>query len=218
MKKKLLAVLFLSCGIFLGTQTIKSVNASEIVSTSETSENTFENSDIQVEEEITSETTESTIEEEFDIGEWLSSIFTKEFIANLGSIGVSLLAVLKVAKDNKILGSQKITTPKEIAEMVKEELSKQEYSNFENYVEPLKDLVNTSIASSKTLAKIISLTIENTPQSRLAILELIESLGVVDKKVIEENKEKITEEVKAKEEKKNEAIKELDEISSEGRY
>lgn len=205
MKKKLLLTLLLGSGLFLGTSSIKIVRANELISSSETSQ-------ILTENDIVSN------EEEFDIGEWLSNIFTKEFIANLGSIGVSLLAVLKVAKDNKILGSQKITTPKEIAEMVKQELEKQEYSNFENYVEPLKELVNTSINSSKTLAKIISLTIENTPQSRLAILELIESLGAVDKEVIEASKEKINEEVVKQEEKKAETIKELDEISSEGRY
>ena len=207
MKKKLLLTLLLGSGLFLGTNSIKIARANELITSSETSQISTENDII-------------SNEEEFDIGEWLSNIFTKEFIANLGSIGVSLLAVLKVAKDNKILGSQKITTPKEIAEMVKQELEKQEYSNFENYVEPLKELVNTSINSSKTLAKIISLTIENTPQSRLAILELIESLGAVDKEVIEASKEKINEEVVKQEEKKAETIKELDEISnsSEGRY
>lgn len=213
MKNKLLLAVLLGCGLFLSTNGVKIAKANDLSSTSQTSEITLENSEITSEEIVIDET-----EKEFDLGEWLSNIFTKEFIANLGSIGVSLLAVLKVAKDNKILGSQKVTTPKEIAEMVKNELEKQEYSNFENYVEPLKELVNTSINSSKTLAKIISLTLENTPQSRLAILELIESLGAVDKEVIEASKEKINEEVVKQEEKKAETIKELDEISSEGRY
>lgn len=214
MKNKLLLAVLLGSGLFLSTNGVKIAKANDLSSTSQTSEITLENSEITSEEIVV----EDTEEKEFDLGEWLSNIFTKEFIANLGSIGVSLLAVLKVAKDNKILGSQKVTTPKEIADMVRKELEKQEYSNFENYVEPLKELVNTSINSSKTLAKIISLTLENTPQSRLAILELIETLGAVDKEVIEASKEKINEEVVMKEEKKAETIKELEEISSEGRY
>lgn len=214
MKNKLLLAVLLGCGLFLSTNGVKIAKANDLSSTSQTSEITLENSEITSEEIVV----EDTEEKEFDLGEWLSNIFTKEFIANLGSIGVSLLAVLKVAKDNKILGSQKVTTPKEIADMVRKELEKQEYSNFENYVEPLKELVNTSINSSKTLAKIISLTLENTPQSRLAILELIETLGAVDKEVIEASKEKINEEVVKQEEKRAETIKELDEISSEGRY
>lgn len=213
MKNKLLLAVLLGCGLFLSTNGVKIAKANDLSSTSQTSETTLENSEITSEEIVIDET-----EKKFDLGDWLSNIFTKEFIANLGSIGVSLLAVLKVAKDNKILGSQKVITPKEIADMVKKELEKQEYSNFENYVEPLKELVNTSINSSKTLAKIISLTLENTPQSRLAILELIETLGAVDKEVIEASKEKINEEVVKQEEKKAETIKELDEISSEGRY
>ena len=162
MKKKLSIVLFLSFGLFLGYKGVKVVNANNLSTTSTSIENSTENSTLTTSTENTSTSTfvstsesvlpSSTVsvensstlvvsstdeiveEEKFDLGKWLESIFTKEFLANLGSIGVSLLAVLKVAKDNKILSTQKITTPKEIAEMVKTELEKQEYNNFETYI------------------------------------------------------------------------------------
>ena len=50
------------------------------------------------------------------------------------------------------------------------------------------------------LAKVSALSQENTPESRVAILELISRLGVVDKGDIEKAKETIKEEVKTKRE------------------
>lgn len=160
-------------------------------------------------------------EEEFDLGVWLEKTFTAEFFTNLGSIGVGIFALLKMYGQNKTLTTSKILTPQEIADLVLKEMQKKENSNFAQYIAPLIELVKTNIASQKDLAKIISLMIENTPQSRLAILEIIEKMGSVDTAVIEESKQKIYTEIEEEKKEKEETIEELDNIekeTSEGRY
>lgn len=251
MKKKLLLGLILGCGIFLGTQSNKVVLANEIDTSTQTSEISTENTAIssEVEESSVVESTtiiestpvvsttinesttivdsssvlppEENIEEEFDLGVWLEETFTAEFFTNLGSIAVGIFALLKMYGQNKTLTTSKILTPQEIADLVLKEMQKKENSNFAQYIAPLIELVKTNIASQKDLAKIISLMIENTPQSRLAILEIIEKMGSVDTAVIEESKQKIYTQIEEEKKEKEETIEELDNIekeTTEGRY
>ena len=237
MKKKLLLSLFLFSGLFLAFNSHKEVKAndessfisssttleessSEVISSSvvEESSSIIESSTILESTPIDTET--PTEEEEFDIGVWLEETFTAEFFTNLGSIGVGLFAILKLVANNKQLTSSKILTPQEIADLVLKEINKKENNNFNAYIQPLTDLVKTSIASSKDLAKIISLMIENTPQSRLAILEIIEKMGSVERSVIEESRQQIYDEIEQEKQEKQETINELDKITqeTEGRY
>lgn len=242
MKKKLLLGLILGCGIFLGTQSNKVVLANEIDTSVQTSEISTENTAISSEIEESSVVESTTIiestpvvsttinesttivdenEEEFDLGVWLEKTFTAEFFTNLGSIAVGIFALLKMYGQNKTLTTSKILTPQEIADLVLKEMQKKENSNFAQYIAPLMELVKTNIASQKDLAKIISLMIENTPQSRLAILEIIEKMGSVDTAVIEESKQKIYTEIEEEKKEKEATIEELDNIekeTSEGRY
>ena len=64
-------------------------------------------------------------------------------------------------------------------------------------------------------SKIIALGQENTPESRVAILNLIEELGTVGKETLQATEEAIHEEVKAVEEHKAEVEAKLDEIIEE---
>ena len=251
MKKKLLLGLILGCGIFLGTQSNKVVLANEIDTSTQTSEISTENTAIssEIEESSVVESTtiiestpvvsttinesttivessnvlppEENTEEEFDLGVWLEKTFTAEFFTNLGSIGVGIFALLKMYGQNKTLTTSKILTPQEIADLVLKEMQKKENNNFGQYIAPLMELVKTNIASQKDLAKIISLMIENTPQSRLAILEIIEKMGSVETSFIEENKQKIYTQIEEEKKEKEATIEELDNIekeTTEGRY
>ena len=231
MNKKLLVGLILASGLFIGTHSSKVVLAndeSSIVTSSEVvSESTEVSSSIESTSSVESTTVveSSTVlppeEEEFDLGVWLEKTFTAEFFTNLGSIGVGIFALLKMYGQNKTLTTSKILTHQEIADLVLKEINKKENNNFSQYIAPLVELVKTNIASSKDLAKIISLMIENTPQSRLAILEIIEKMGSVDTSFIEENKQKIYTEIEEEKKEKEATIEELDNIekeTSEGRY
>ena len=229
MNKKLLVGLILASGLFIGTHSSKVVLAndeSSIVTSSEVvSESTEVSSSIESTTVVESSTVlppeENVEEEEFDLGVWLEKTFTAEFFTNLGSIGVGIFALLKMYGQNKTLTTSKILTHQEIADLVLKEINKKENNNFSQYIAPLVELVKTNIASSKDLAKIISLMIENTPQSRLAILEIIEKMGSVDTSFIEENKQKIYTEIEEEKKEKEATIEELDNIekeTSEGRY
>jgi hypothetical protein len=61
-------------------------------------------------------------------------------------------------------------------------------------------------------AKVLALSQENTPESRVAILEIISNLGVVSAETIESSKKIIEEEVKSAEEQSERIDSQLDEI------
>ena len=223
--KKLLIGLFIVGGIYVATSMNSKVvlanDESSVISSSIVEESSTLNESTEIVDSSSVLPPEEVTEEEFDIGKWMEKTFTAEFFTNLGSIGVGIFALLKMYANNKSLTTSKILTPQEIADLVMKEINKKENNNFSQYVAPLTELVKTSISSSKDLAKIISLMIENTPQSRLAILEIIEKMGSVDTAVIEESKQKIYTEIEEEKKEKEATIEELDNIekeTSEGRY
>ena len=64
-------------------------------------------------------------------------------------------------------------------------------------------------------SKILALSQENTPESRVAILDLISKLGTTGQEVVDNAKEVIAEEQRLIEEHKDEINKKLDEIIGE---
>ena len=61
-------------------------------------------------------------------------------------------------------------------------------------------------------AKILALSQENTPESRIAILNLISELGVVTKEIVDNAKVIVEDAVKQEEEKKEQVENQLNEI------
>ena len=75
-------------------------------------------------------------------------------------------------------------------------------------------LITPLVEYSQAMAKVLALSQENTPESRVAILEVIQSLGMIDKNLIDQAKKVVSEEVEAKEEKKQAIVEQLEQIEN----
>ena len=71
--------------------------------------------------------------------------------------------------------------------------------------------------SLQTFSKVFLLMQENTPNAKLAIMQLIEDLGQVDVKEVQEVREQVVAQVEEQEKKEEEKQEKLAKIS-EGRY
>ena len=152
----------------------------------------------------------------------------KTFLATLGiSVGglslSSIIALIVVAlrsiANSMKLKKSKMKTLEDVQDAVLKEVSNCVKKEMDASVVPMIEQVEKTLVNTKDLqkviTKIVALSQENSPASRLAILECIASLGVADKSVIEDAKESIEEEIKVEQEIKDDANKKLDDIITE---
>lgn len=187
-------------------------------------------------EEVSSEVEQSSVEikeneenEKFDFGEWLEKNFTAEMITTIMSVLTSLAVVLKLASSLKDLAKKKAMTTEEVCNKVVEilETTNKEsvLKSINDIVKPLEDKVGDITPVLNSFSKILALSQENTPESRLAILELIQSIGNISNKVVEDAKTEIVNQIEEEQKENKENIAILESIeeknnskSGEGRY
>lgn len=165
-------------------------------------------------------------EEGFDFGKWMEEHFTAETIATIMSVLTMLGVVLKLCASMKELAQKKAITTEEVCNKVSEILQTTNKESVEksinDLVKPLEDKVGSITPVLNAFAKVLALSQENTPESRLAILELLQSIGNISDKVIDDAKKEVNSQIKQDEEKKETAISTLEKIElksdSEGRY
>lgn len=147
---------------------------------------------------------------------WLNKWLAPEMVSTI-VVFITLLVIVAIYlfKDTK---------NKKLAHLNNEELEKHIFSKIDALIESdmAKEMdkvapeilgnLKTSNEIMKVFAKIICLAQENTPESRVAIVELISKLGSVDEKTTQMAKQVIENEKKEKENKKIEQNKQLDEI------
>ena len=137
---------------------------------------------------------------------------TPETITVCVTVFSFLVALLKMVSTIKELKAQKVMT----LENVLQNLSIQNAEEFEKekqiLVSTIIELITPLIEYSEAMAKVLALSQENTPESRVAILDIIQSLGVIDKNLIEQAKTVVSEEVTTKEEKKQAMVEQLEAI------
>lgn len=169
---------------------------------------------------------ETEEEESFDFGKWMEEHFTAETIATIMSVLTMLGVVLKLCASMKELAQKKAITTEEVCNKVSEILKTTNKESVEksinDLVKPLEDKVGSITPVLNAFAKVLALSQENTPESRLAILELLQSIGNISDKVIDDAKKEVNSQIKQDEEKKETAISTLEKIElksdSEGRY
>lgn len=169
---------------------------------------------------------ETEEEESFDFGKWMEEHFTAETIATIMSVLTMLGVVLKLCASLKELAQKKAITTEEVCNKVSEILKTTNKESVEksinDLVKPLEDKVGSITPVLNAFAKVLALSQENTPESRLAILELLQSIGNISDKVIDDAKKEVNSQIKQDEEKKETAISTLEKIElksdSEGRY
>lgn len=146
--------------------------------------------------------TETTEEETFNFEEWLNELLEPQQVAMIMSwvayAGTIVGLIYKLVK----LAKAKTMTNEEVKKAIMEEMgTKIDESVRDNLASSIVSISKTIERQNEVLsllAKISALSQENTPESRVAILELISRLGVVDKDDIEKAKETIKKEVETK--------------------
>ena len=216
----------LTLGLMTGTLLFTPVqsntsNETSIVLTSEEASSEVEQSSVEIKE--------NEEHEKFDFGEWLEKNFTAEMITTIMSVLTSLAVVLKLASSLKDLAKKKAMTTEEVCNKVVEilETTNKEsvLKSINDIVKPLEDKVGDITPVLNSFSKILALSQENTPESRLAILELIQSIGNISNKVVEDAKTEIVNQIEEEKKENKENIAILESIeeknntkSGEGRY
>jgi len=177
-----------------------------------------------VEIESTSEVVEATSEEDetFEIVDteddtsWVPKWFTGEavaiFLVGLGYVG-TMLKFVSSYKSLKISHSLTLTNVQntlgtQISKVVNEKIGEV----MDKYMPKLIEQSSKQAEVLKSFAEILVLQQENTPQSRVAILEVISKIGVVSTELVEESKQIIADAVAEIAVKKEELKTSCDEI------
>ena len=165
--------------------------------------------------EVTSESAGET-SVSFDWVEWAKGWFSPQTLTTLASVLTCLGVVVKCVGEIRRLAKDKQLTIEKIQDLVlaqiKKDLPEDVAVEFNKYLPALTEYAAKSNEILNTFAKILALSQENTAESRLAILELIEKMGVVSQDLVTKAKEEVqaqkdAEEKKAEEQK--EAVKEV---------
>ena len=134
------------------------------------------------------------------------------WIAYIGTI-IGLVASLKKLKNANNLTLKNVSD--EVQDILQQNISENVKEQVERF---LPDVINTQEKTNdilKIFSKVLALGQENTPESRVAILNCIEELGTTGKDVVDNAKNVIKEEVKAIEEHKENIDNRLDKIIQE---
>lgn len=149
------------------------------------------------------------------VKEWFSAEKVAMYLSWIAYIGtiIGLVANLKKLKASNNLTLKNVTDEVKTAmeQLVGAEMEKQVEKFLPNLVE-VQAKTNDIL---KTFSKILALSQENSPESRVAILQLIEDLGTAGKEVVENAKEVIEQEVEAVKEHKEVIEAKLDKIIEE---
>lgn len=152
----------------------------------------------------------------FDWIEWAKGWFSPQTLTTLASVLTCLGVVVKCVGEIRRLAKDKQLTIEKIQDLVltqiKQDLPDDVAVEFNKYLPTLTEYASKSNEILNTFAKILALSQENTAESRLAILKLIEEMGVISQELVDKAKsevesQKAAEEKKAEE--KKEAVKEV---------
>lgn len=155
-------------------------------------------------------------EDEKGFWELLKDYFSAETIAVIVSLVSLVIGLLKAVSVIKNLKVDKALT----LEKVREELSKQLSNETKEQLntamveltKPIAEQVANMTPTLETFSKVLALSQENTPTSRLAILELLSNVKQVDVEIVENAKEEVKAQVEEEEIKKEQTIAELEKI------
>ena len=234
MKIKKLRILLVALGMFgvgLGTPNTPTFETRLLKENevTETSAETEETDTLVTDIEDTS-VTEPTDTKPTDIvdyvGEWVSEWLSPMTITSITAIVSLLGAVLYLINQLKKLAKDKALTTDDVCAKVTEALktigSETTNNAILDVVKPIEERVDKMTPILVDFSKILALSQENTPESRIAILDIIEHLGTIGKEITDNSKKVVETEVAVIEEKKEETNKKIDEViekvTDEGRY
>lgn len=162
-------------------------------------------------EQLVEDTTDGG--ETFDWAEWAEGWFSPQTITTISTVVGFLAVIVKLASELRKLAKDKQLTVDKVSEIVlgqiKETLPEDVSAEFSKYLPTLVAYADKSNEVLNVFAKVLALSQENTTESRLAILELIQQLGIISNDMIDKAKaevEKQKEEEEAKKKAQEEAV------------
>lgn len=151
--------------------------------------------------------------ESFDWAKWAEGWFSPQVITTLSTVVGFLAVIVKLAYELRKLAKDKQLTVDKVSEIVlgqiKETLPEDVSAEFSKYLPTLTAYAEKSNEVLNVFAKVLALSQENTTESRLAILELIQQLGIISNDMIAKAKaevERQKEEEDAKKKAQEEAV------------
>ena len=144
-----------------------------------------------------------------EIIEWFTTNMTAEKFALFGQFLVSGGALTWAVGIYNKFKTQSITTPQQIQASVEAKIG----AAVDTALKPLSAKIDKVVQNEKVVAESIALLANNDAKSKLALLENITKIEVVDKAVVESVKTAVVEEIKQQAEqveKVEEALKELE--------
>jgi hypothetical protein len=146
------------------------------------------------------------------LSEWLdaSTVATiMSYVAYLGTI-IGLVAKLRTLKQNNNLTLENVKDT--ILSEVGDKISTETRNEIEKYLPSILETSKNQKEILEVFAKVLCLSQENTAESKVAILNLISQIGIVDNKVVETAKKEVETQKVEEETKKVENTESLDKI------
>lgn len=155
-------------------------------------------------------------EVKFDFGTWLRQTFSPEVIAAIVSAITAVGALLKMASVLKNLAKDKAKSAEEILNIVLTAIKSETKEEFLANVQPLVNEIYGFKGQLAEMMKVFALMQENSPEARVAILEILSKLGNEQVATLsDEAKVAIAKEVASIEAKKKETIEKVEKATKE---
>ena len=151
-----------------------------------------------------------------EVKEWFDKFFSPQMVAMymswLAYIGtiIGLVTNIKKLKQSNNLTLKNVSD--EVKKVLAETISKEVAEKFDAILPSMQSTQEKTNQIMSIFAKILALSQENTPESRVAILNLIEELGVVSKEVVDNAKDIVKTGKELAEKAKDELDHKIDEI------
>lgn len=155
--------------------------------------------------------------------EYLKGIFTPENVALIVgwvTTAITLIAtVCKLASSLKALKQKSDVQATDITNVVVDTLNKivdsKVNDKLNQAIKPVVEFLQKNQNTTEALAKIIALSQENTPESRVAILDIIATMNVLPTNLIESAKQDIAKEQEAEKQEQEQTIEQLEGLKVE---
>jgi len=151
------------------------------------------NDETPVVETPTDETTTTTEDEEFDWKAWLEQWFTPSQVATIMSWVAYIATIIGLVVKLKNLANSKSMTLENVKDAIEEELkankielSEEQKANIEAYLPKVMETCSNLKDICVVMVKMLALSQKDDAESKLAILDLISKLGVIDKDITDE--------------------------------
>ena len=155
------------------------------------------------------------VEEVFDFGKYFKELFTPELIATIVAMIGALSSIFALIKNVRTLAKQNSGTIKDVISAVQLKMDEESDRNIAKVISPLVKKMEKIEDTEETLIKVIALMQDNSPQSKLALLDLLQSIGKVKDDTIVKAKENVEKQELAQKENEEKALKELAEIEKQ---